>query len=174
MRRLLLSSGVVMGLCLPALAQTDQTATQVPAHPASRHRGQAGLNSETGARPGHEPGVGESLPYSTRASNLDRSDTRSTIAPTLPTPPVPPDAGPREFLQAARSALARGQTGEAQQALEMAETRALDRSVPYMQTNSVDRGPLVTQIDDALRRLGAGDRVGAMQAIESAIPLASQ
>ncbi|MBV8095797.1 MAG: hypothetical protein JOY71_07975 [Acetobacteraceae bacterium] len=70
--------------------------------------------------------------------------------------------------------MARGQTGETQQALEMAETRALDRSVPYLQTNSVDRSPLVTQINQALQQLGAGDRAGAMQAIEAAIPLASQ
>ena len=41
-------------------------------------------HSPTGARPGHEIGVGDSLPRSEKASNITAHDTRSAIAPTLP------------------------------------------------------------------------------------------
>ena len=184
MRRLCLLFAAAVAFSAPALAQQygppggGPSPSYAPPPPAAVNPAPQPppppTRSGSAGRPGHEPGVGESQPFSNRASNITPSDTRSTIAPTLPSPPVPPDSGPREYLQAARGALARGQTGETQQALEMAETRALDRSVPYLQTNSVDRSPLVTQINQALQQLGAGDRAGAMQAIEAAIPLASQ
>ena len=63
---------------------------------------------------------------STQASNIAPSDTRSTVAPRLPAPPVT-DAAPRQLLADARTALANGQTGAAQEALERAETRLLNR-----------------------------------------------
>jgi hypothetical protein len=127
---------------------------------------------DTGARPGNEIGTGSSLPLSDKASNILPGDTRSTIAPNLPSPPVGEGAPVRAYLQAARSALLGGRTGEAQQALEMAETRALDRSVPLFQTGVPSRNPLVAQIGDALRALGAGDRGRAVQIIEAIIPQA--
>jgi hypothetical protein len=52
------------------------------------------LDPATGARPGHQPGVGESLPLSNNASNIVPGDTRSTIAPTLPASPVGDSATP--------------------------------------------------------------------------------
>ena len=55
--------------------------------------------------------------------------TRSTIAPALPSPNLPDGAKPSDALRAAQGALAAGRSGEAQDALEMAETRMLDRSV---------------------------------------------
>ena len=109
-----------------------------------------GANPDTGARPG---GIG-------------------TVAPNLPSPPVEENAPPRAFLLAARGALAAGRTGEAQQALEMAETRALDRSVPLFQTRAPIQDPLAAKIEDALRALGAGEREQAMLAIEQAIAMA--
>ena len=48
----------------------------------------SGLDPATGARPGHEPGVGVSLPLSNNASNIGPADTQSIIAPTLPAPSV--------------------------------------------------------------------------------------
>ncbi len=72
-------------------------------------------------------------------------------------------------MRAARTALLQGRTGEAQQALEMAETRALDRSVPLFQTNALSKSPLVDTIQRALKALGAGDRAGAVQYIEQAL-----
>ena len=80
------------------------------------------------------------------------------------------NASVRDYLVAARSALLLGRTGEAQQALEMAETRALDRSVPLFQTNVVDKSPLVGEIGQALQALGGGDRGRAVQIIEAALP----
>jgi hypothetical protein len=94
------------------------------------------------------------------------------IAPNLPSPPIEENAPPRAFLLAARGALAAGRTGEAQQALEMAETRALDRSVPLFQTRAPIHDPLAAKIEDALHALGAGERESAMQAIEQAIAMA--
>jgi hypothetical protein len=36
----------------------------------------SGLDPATGARPGHEVGVGDSLPRSDKASNIEWTDTR--------------------------------------------------------------------------------------------------
>ena len=80
----------------------------------------------TGARPGNDVGTGMSMPMGTRASNIDASDTRSTIAPNLPSPSLGPDASPVDFLRAAQASLQAGRTGEAQQSLEMAQTRLLE------------------------------------------------
>ncbi len=52
------------------------------------------------------------------------------IASALPAPAVGEDAPPADLLRAAESALAAGRAGEAQEAMEMAQTRLLDRSVP--------------------------------------------
>jgi len=128
-----------------------------------------GANPVTGARPGNEIGTGSSLPFSDRASNITPQDTRSVIAPNLPSPPLGANASVRDFLAAARSALLEGHTGEAQQSLEMAETRALDRSVPLFQTNVASEDPLVVEIRQARHALSAGDRARLMRTIETAL-----
>lgn len=125
------------------------------------------------ARPGHEPGVGLSYPLSPNASNIDRGNTRSTIAPSLPSPGLGANAPPVQFLQAARGALAAGRTGEAQQAMEMAQTRLLDRSVAYDATGTPSANPAVAQISEALRALAAGDRARALQIVDAVIPQAA-
>jgi hypothetical protein len=122
-----------------------------------------------GARPGNDIGTGSSLPLSDRASNIGPGDTRSSIAPNLPSPVVGEDAPVQAYLQAARSALIAGHTGEAQQALEMAETRALDRSVPLFQTSTPSRNPLVDKIGQALGAMGSHDRGRAVQIIDEAL-----
>jgi hypothetical protein len=143
----------LLGLtAMPALAQS----------PAS-------VNPITGARPGHVPGVGESLPTSNRASNIIPGDTKSVIAPTLPSPPVQADATPSAYLRDARVALVAGRTGEAQQSLEMAETRLLDRSVPVEQGSRPSDSSLVSQIEAARRALGNGDSSGAIAMIDRAL-----
>ncbi len=68
-------------------------------------------------------------PPSGQASNIAPDDTRSTIAPKLPLPPDG-DKLPRQLLLDARAALSHGQSGAAQEALERAETRLLDRGDP--------------------------------------------
>jgi len=106
-------------------------------------------------------------PVSTRASNIVPGNARSAIAPALPTPTVGADAAPLQYLRAARSALAAGRTGEAQQSLEMAETRELTRSVPSDAAGQPDPNPAVTQIRNALHALGDGDRAGALNIIDA-------
>jgi hypothetical protein len=110
------------------------------------------------ARPGNPIGTGQSLPISNKAGNTN-----------LPAPPVSADAPPRAFLQAARTALTAGRTGEAQDALEMAETRALDRSVAPSQAGTSSQQPLVKQISDALKTLLAGDNARTLQLIDAAL-----
>jgi hypothetical protein len=148
MRHTLLTSAVLLGIAsaFPALAQTA-----------------------TGARPGNEIGTGNSLPTSSNASNIGSADTHSTIAPRLPTPPVADNAGARQFLTVAERALTRGRTGEAQEALERAETRLLDRSTAPGAENTPNSGPMIQQITDALNALGRGDTRQAQQIVASAI-----
>lgn len=127
------------------------------------------MDPVTGARPGHELGVGESLPRSDKVSNIVPSDTRSNIAPTLPPSAVGENAAIHDYLRAARAALGADLTGQAQQSLEMAETRALDRAVPHGQTSVPNDSQLVTRIRAARHALGRGDSVQAVQFIELAL-----
>ena len=136
---------------LPALAQT------------------AGTMSDTGARPGNEIGTGSSLPMSDKASNINSSDPRSKIAPNLPGPALGENAAPRDYLIAARNALAAGKTGMAQQSLEMAQTRLLDRSVLASNVNNASPDPRVKRIEEARQALGAGNIPLAMQIIDSVL-----
>jgi len=130
-----------------------------------------GANPETGARPGNEIGSGMSLPLSDKAGNILPQTDGSPLAGRLPTPPVDENANARDFLLAARGALAAGRTGEAQEALERAETRLLDRSVPLFHTSDPVRDAMVVQIRGVLQSLGAGDRMQAMQQLERAIAM---
>ena len=161
MRSLALSVTVLAALAgTPVLAQNTITAQGVP----------PGTNPETGARPGNDIGTGMSMPMGTTASNINPTDTRSEIAPNLPSPAIGDNASAPDYLAAAQNALAAGRTGEAQQALEMAQTRLLDRSVPLFQTNAPSGNPAVGQISQALQALAAGDRQNCMQLIQAAIP----
>ncbi len=117
--------------------------------------------------PYNEIGTGQSLPTSNQASNIDSADTRSLIAPRLPTPPVGEDAPFRAYLSSARQALASGQTGVAQEALERAETRLLDRSVAPSRANDPITGPVVQRLGQARHAIAAGDLGGAIGLIDS-------
>ncbi len=114
----------------------------------------------------HEPGTGQSGPASSRASNIDGASTGSPIAPHLPTPDA--SGGPESFLRAADQALAARRTGEAQQALEMAETRLLDRSTAIGGVAPSDN-PQVRAVSAALQALGHGDIGGAQAATRAAM-----
>ncbi len=102
-------------------------------------------------------------------SNIAPSDTRSDIAPQLPAPNLPENDRPSAFLRAAQGALAAGRGGEAQESLEMAQTRLLDRSVPLFQTNNPSDNPTVGQISQAMQALANNDRAGCMRLIQAAI-----
>lgn len=166
MRSMLLSTALMASLIAPALAQTQVAPPYVPPNMPVP----PGANPATGARPGNDIGTGESLPLGNTASNIDQRDMRSVIAPNLPSPQLGPNASATDYLRAAQGALSAGQTGEAQQALEQAQTRLLDRSVPYGMTNDPSSNPAVRQITQALHALAAGDQAQCMQLIQAAIP----
>ncbi|HEX3348157.1 MAG TPA: hypothetical protein VHS58_08665 [Acetobacteraceae bacterium] len=156
MRFPLLASAALASVALaaPAIAQT------------------AGLNPNTGARPGNVPGTHNSLPRGEQASNIEQSDTRSVVAPTLPVPQVANTSSPRDYVQAADRALARGHTGEAQEALERAETRLLDLRANPAPANGQDtavNSPIIDQINQALQALGRHDVRGARQIVSNVL-----
>lgn len=130
-----------------------------------------GATTADGARPGNLPGTGNSLPTSTQASNITAADTRSDIAPRLPTPNATSNS-PAGYLQAAKRAIAGRRTGTAQEALERAETRALDRSVDPSAANTPDSSSLVAQIGEARRALASGNMSAANSAIDGALSAA--
>jgi hypothetical protein len=135
--------------------------------------GIAAPQTPSGARPGNIPGTGQSLPQSGQSSNISPYDTRSTIAPRLPTPAAGDDNNPRSFLVSARMALAAGRTGEAQEALERAETRILDRSTPAYRTGDPSRSPMVAQIREILQAMSVHDHGRALAMLDAAIARAS-
>ncbi|MBN9559169.1 MAG: hypothetical protein J0H14_00370, partial [Alphaproteobacteria bacterium] len=193
MRKTLLTSAAVLGLALaaPAFAQTsgmgssgagssetgpamsqpgmsDQgtmgnEGTSRPMHRMHRAAQYNGGMTAEGARPGHSPGEGVSEPFSRRASNIDRADTRSDIAPRLPAPPVGENASPESYVQAAQQALRRNRTGEAQEALGRAETRVLE-----MHQADQGRSPMIDTLEQARQALGRRDVAGARRILGQA------
>ncbi len=111
--------------------------------------------------PGHQPG-------SPDASNTGAANTHTRWAPSLPVPVIDEDAPPAEFLKAAARAITLGHTGEAQEAMERAESRALDRSVRPSKAGMPSRQALVNQIAQARQALAAGDRLTALQLVRAA------
>jgi hypothetical protein len=97
----------------------------------------------------------------------------STVLAPLPSPAISPNDRPSDYLRAAQGALAAGRRGEAQEALEMAQTRMLDRGVPLGQTNNPSDNPTIGQISQALRALAARDQATSMQSIQMAITSAT-
>jgi hypothetical protein len=170
MRLLVLPTALLVGLAgTPVLAQPAPPLTPQGVPPLTPQGVPPGTSPLSGARPGNDVGTGMSLPMGSRASNIDRQDTRAVVAPNLPSPEVGDDAPINAYLRAAEGALASGRTGEAQQSLEMAQTRLLDRSVPTRQADVPSQNPTVQQISEALRALAAGDRAGCMNLIQAAM-----
>jgi len=148
----------------------DQASTTPPAPVMHHHHRMAQANEGTaGEHWAHEPGTGESGPASNTASNIDSADTRSAIAPHLPEPKVGEGAGADTLLRAAQAAIAAHHTGAAQQALEMAETRLLDRSTPVDAANVPDQNMAVQQVAAARKALASGDNAAASAAIQTAM-----
>jgi hypothetical protein len=120
------------------------------------------------------PGLPSVEPLSSNASNITTADTRSVIAPALPSVDLGPNATAADYLQAAQSALASGQTGRAQSALENAETLLLTRSVPQGATGAPDQSASVQNVSAALRSLASHDIQGAMNLVQQTIPMAQR
>ena len=124
-------------------------------------------STDTGARPGNVIGTGASLPRSDKAGNITPADTRSELAPNLPAPTGAESV--QDLLREAKADLAARHTGAAQEALERAETRALDRSVPAGTENVPDNGPTIGVIAQARDALAAGNLKGAIAIIDKAL-----
>lgn len=112
------------------------------------------------------PITGQPEPTSSAASNISPADTRSDIAPSLPSPPT---EGPRGLLTTASQDLRSNRTGAAQEALERAETRILDRSVPATMANAPDNGHVVDLITQARAALGNNDLQSANADVQQAL-----
>jgi hypothetical protein len=93
--------------------------------------------------------------------------TGEVIVPRLPVPALGPNATAEQYLQAAQSALQARRDGEAQEALERAETRLLDRSITPSTANQPDQNATVRQIGQARDALRRGDRAAATQIVAS-------
>lgn len=105
-------------------------------------------------------------PVSDKASNITPADTRTPIAPELPPPPVADNASPLDFLHAARDALAHGKTGQAQEALERAEARALDRCSGIGRREG-DGDARVSADDRHVRRAGRHDELAVERPLQT-------
>ena len=186
MRKMLLTTAALFGaaFAVSAFAQTaatpqySDTAPETAPAPAPRHvwphhhaaRVAATPMSDTGARPGHEPGVGESYPASNNASNINGSDSRSQVAPRLPTPAGGDSASPQAYLRDAQSALSQRRTGAAQEALERAETAFLNNpSNPADPTSGPVGGPMQQTTEQARQALGSGNLAQARQLVDQAL-----
>ncbi len=93
--------------------------------------------------------------------------------PSLPSPDLPEGSKASDYLRAAQGAIAAGRKGEAEDALEMAQTRMLDRSVPLGQTHDPSDNPTIGQIAQARDALRSGDREACLGFIQAAIGSAS-
>ena len=105
-------------------------------------------------------------PQTTGARSFEPNDPYSAIAPQTPLPPVRENDRLHAFLEAAWSAVDRGQSEEAQDALERAETRLLDRAVAMNSAQKPDDRHAVLDIGVARQVLTARDRPGALRAID--------
>jgi hypothetical protein len=138
--------------------------------PKPKHMHRRAMSSNDGSGHwAHEPGTGESGPASKNASNIDGADTHSEIAPHLPAPGLAANAGPDRYLEVADRALKAHKTGEAQQALEMAETRLLDRSTEAGNASQPDQNPRIAAVTAARKALASKDWAGARRNIETAM-----
>ncbi len=136
-------------------------------HGAYHDTGHSGAMNESAPATGEYRG-GVNSPLSRNASNIVSSDTKSEIAPRLPSPDASGNS-PQAFLVAAQKALDQGRTGAAQEALERAETRVLTRATDPSQANSPDDSAMVQHISDARRALGNRNMSGAKSAVSMAL-----
>lgn len=108
-------------------------------------------------------------PTGAPAGNGPKSYTHSAVATGLVSSTLPTEAPQGVFLEAARTALQDGRPGEAQEALERAETRMLDRPIGPAQVEAPDNIHAVLDIGVARWALAVGDRSGAIRAIDDAL-----
>lgn len=90
--------------------------------------------------------------------------------PALAQPAAAPDANapPAAFIDTALHALAAGRLAEAENAIEQAESRALTRAVRPSRADQPSQQPLVAQLSKARQALESGDRLKAVDLLETA------
>ncbi|MBV9654813.1 MAG: hypothetical protein JOZ42_09650 [Acetobacteraceae bacterium] len=183
MRQKLLTASIICSAALAAVPAVAQMTAPPPyggngaAPPPSQYTSpyrrpapNAAPMTDTGARPGHEPGVGPSYPASNNASNINGADSRSQVAPRLPAPAVGESASPRAYLQDAQRALAERRTGAAQEALERAETAFLNNpSNPADPQGGPIGNPPQQTTEQARQALGRGDTAQARQLVDQVL-----
>ena len=108
-------------------------------------------------------------PVSDQASHTPGSSSRSDIAPRLPEPAGGDSGSPERYLREADRALSMHKTGLAQQSLEMAETRLLDRSTLASEAGTPDASPEIQALRRAREALGRHDISDAHAAIREAL-----
>lgn len=109
----------------------------------------------------------------TASAQPNIADRRAGPESSAPGSGLPEDSKPSDLLRAAQGAVVTGHRREAQERLEMAQTRLLDRSVPLGQTHDPSASPAVGQISRALQALAAGDRSTCLDSIQAAIGAAT-
>jgi hypothetical protein len=113
--------------------------------------------------------TGGKEPMSTAPANVGPASTKTLWSPQLPAPAIGDDAPPAAFVKAAQGAIAANRLGEAQEAIERAESRALDRSVRPSKAGQPSRQVLVQQLAAARQALASGDKAGAMNQLSQAL-----
>src|SRR5579872_7078825 len=88
-----------------------------------------GIPGGHSAPPGAPPASSQAQAAPDPAGGSVESPAGSVVLQPLPAPALSDNAAPAEFLDLASHAIAAGRIAEAQEAMERAETRALDRSV---------------------------------------------
>lgn len=179
MRKLLMASAALMGLALsaPAWAQGTDTNTNaggtgtggasttqgVTSPMSGEATPQSGQNSQATGTMGSSDQTGSTMGGASGTAHHMQA-TSSGMVPALPV-----DGSPQHYLRVAREALRAHRGREAEDALERAETRLLDRSTPASAANQPDTAPAITQINQAREALGRRDWQQARQSIESAM-----
>lgn len=114
------------------------------------------------------------LPFAMALTALTTAAAQTVAMPQFPLQaadavPSPDNDNPSDFLHSAQDLIAAGHVSKAQEALEMAQTRMLDRSVPLGQTNDPSKDATVAQISQARQALADHDLSLCLQLIRVAI-----
>lgn len=151
MRSVFLSASILVLVAAPALAQNA---------PYSQGKVVTG-----------PPGLPSVQPYSHQPSNINQSDTRSKIAPALPSADLGPNATATDYLRVAQRALSTNRLGLAQSSIEDAETLLLTRAVPYAAVNQPDNSASIQNLNQALQALASRDVPTAMNLVQQTISM---
>lgn len=149
MRSLLIAASALSLLAAPALAQPAQ-----------------GHNVVTGP-----PGLRSSEPLVHHPTHLGDQPDRGQISPALPSAQLGPNASVTEDLMTAHRAIQHHRLGLAQEALERANTAALN---DYELNLGAQQSTTARNIHAALEALGRHDPQMAMNIIEQTVPATQQ